>query len=343
MKKEEKDYYEQTYGKFKFKVPLPKELESAMGLTGESTQFKKMIMSNYTNFYDTIKPPDEGDWLMTHKEYGQTYQEYVQTSCVQVTPDRDVIYLTPISFSKNGILDDNFLLNIRLLCEAYFPGMKIRTWRIDNYIDIDNVKGNENGKIPIVADQFIACLAKEVPQDAFCLIGIADAELYNEVETKDGKIYYKPTSFGRDIANRINIISICKYNLLNDEKQMNKIKRTKIAMFVLKRLCKVVLKEICVMFGMKNCIYFTCNMNGTGSMTELDNKPFEICPICLRKLITNINAKGEDIKRYRMKNSYVVYDRFVKLRDVLEENFYGVFDNEINWLNVRINALSNEL
>ena len=64
MKKSEKDEYNKTYGIFKYKKPLPKDLISAMGLEGESVIFKKMIMSEYTRFYDEIKTPEEGDWLI---------------------------------------------------------------------------------------------------------------------------------------------------------------------------------------------------------------------------------------------------------------------------------------
>ena len=338
MKKEEKDYYAQTYGKFKFKVSLPHELESAMGLTGESTQFKKMIMNNYSKFYEIIDAPKEGDWLMTHKEYGQTYEEYIHSGCIQTTPNRNVIYLTPLSFSEDTILEDNFLASIHLLCEAYFPGMKIHTHQIERNIECGNTKDSEQGKLQLNAEQFVDCLAKEVPSDAFCLIGITDVELYKEIETKDGKILYKIKNFAKDVRKRVNIISTCKYPSIRSK--LSKMQQTKL---IFKRICKVILKEICSMFGMKNCIYFACNMNGTNSMSELDNKPFELCPICLRKLITNISAKGHNIKQYRMKNSYIIYDRFVKLRDVLQEIFYGFFENEIIWLNARIDALKNDL
>ena len=30
-----------------------------------------------------------------------------------------------------------------------------------------------------------------------------------------------------------------------------------------------------------------------------------------------------------MKNPKVVYERFVKLKDVLEENFFGLYENEV--------------
>ena len=91
------------------------------------------------------------------------------------------------------------------------------------------------------------------------------------------------------------------------------------------------------MFGMKNCIFLSCCMNGT-NVTEFDNKQIELCPICLRKLITNISANGKDIKNYRVKNPMIVYDRFVKMRDALE-NFSGLYENEVNWFNARIEFL----
>ena len=84
-------------------------------------------------------------------------------------------------------------------------------------------------------------------------------------------------------------------------------------------------------------------MNGNASLNEFDNKPIELCPICLRKLITNINCKGRDICNSRMKNPNAVLDRFVKLRDTLQENFYGMFENEVSWLDARIEFLKNEL
>ena len=78
-------------------------------------------------------------------------------------------------------------------------------------------------------------------------------------------------------------------------------------------------------------------MNGT-SVSEFDNKQIELCPICLRKLITNISQKGYGIKNYNIKNYMVVYDKFIKLRDALE-NFSGLYENEVNWFNARIDFL----
>lgn len=345
MKKEERDKYDQPYGIFKFKLPLPKEIESAMGLAGESTNFKKMIMSDYDKFYDIINPPEEGEWLMLHKEFGQTYDEYIRNDCIQVDENRDTIYITPLSFSKDNIMDQDFVTDIFLLCEAYFYGMKIKLIQITSDFNSVEAKKYYDGKIQINADQFLDRLTKELPSDAFCLIGIIDTDFYKESINKNGKSVYKTIYGLRSTQKRTSILSFAKYDpyFNGSKKQISKEKKTKIYMFVLKRVCKAITNEICKMFGMKNCIYFCCNMNGAEGLSEFDNRPIELCPICLRKLITNINSKGEDIRNMRMKNSYAVYDRFVKLRDALNDNFYGFFENEIAWLNARIDSLKNEI
>ena len=91
MKKEERDEYNKTYGLYKIKRPFPSEVQSAMGLIGQSILFKKLISSDYERFYDPIKIPEEGDWLITHKEYGQTYNEYIQKDFFQVDQEHNII------------------------------------------------------------------------------------------------------------------------------------------------------------------------------------------------------------------------------------------------------------
>ena len=345
MKKSEKDKYETTYGIFKYKKPLPNELISAMGLEGESVIFKKMIMSDYTRFYDEIKTPEEGDWLMTHKEYGQTYKEYIRSGCIQVDSNHDVIYIAPLSFSSNEIMDQDFITNIFLLCESYFYGLKIRLIEISSNFNGVDVKTDDDKKMQINSEQLMNILSNELPNDAFCLIGLIDTDLYIESINKNGKNIFKPTFGSKNISKRTSIFSFARYDPLfnKDKKDITKSQKMKIYVLILKRVCKAIIKEICHMFGMKNCVFFTCVMNGHNSLNEFDNKPIELCPICLRKLITNINCKGKDISNSRMKNPNAVFDRFVKLRDTLQENFYDIFENEVNWFNARIEFLKNEM
>ena len=390
MKKEEKDEYDKTYGIFKFKRPLPSEIESAMGLVGESILFKKLISADYERFYDPIKIPEEGDWLMTHKEYGQTYNEYIQKDCYPVDPNHNVIYIHRFSNSDDLIKDELFH-NVIILLEAFFTGMKV--YLIDegnsNYINNnnenniensnennienniennnenniennnnennnenniennnnqnnDNKQSNEsNEKMAMNADQLLEKFKLEMPEDAYCLFGIIDNDLYTETLSPNGKRLIKATYGKRSIQDRVSIFSLARFdpffNFNGKTKNLSKEQRYKISLILLKRVCSAITREICYMFGMKNCTFMSCCMNGT-NVAEFDNKQIELCPICLRKLITNIRANGEDIKTYRVKKPLIVYNRFVKMRDALE-NFSGLYENELKWFDARIEFL----
>ena len=114
---------------------------------------------------------------------------------------------------------------------------------------------------------------------------------------------------------------------------------------LLKRSIKMVVKNISHMFGLKNCIFFSCIMNGFGSMKEFDSRPIEVCPCCLRKIFTNIVRKYsrlDDGKRVQ-KGDILIFERFKKIKECLKENFKGIFDKELEWYEDRINSLNKEL
>ena len=181
----------------------------------------------------------------------------------------------------------------------------------------------------------------EVPFDAYCLFAIIDTDLFTETVQSNGKRTIKATYGKRSIKDRVSVFSFARFdpffNFNLKEKSLSKEQKYKIYLILLKRICSAVTREICYMFGMKNCTFMSCCMNGT-SVSEFDNKQIELCPICLRKLITNISQKGYGIKNYNIKNYMVVYDRFIKLRDALE-NFSGLYENEVNWFIARIDFL----
>ena len=392
MKKEERDEYYKTYGLYKFKRPLPSEVESAMGLVGESILFKKLISADYARFYDPIKIPEEGDWLMTHKEFGQTYNEYIQKGCVQVDPDHNIIYIIRLFNSNNDdLIKDELFQYVVGLLEAFFSGMKIIL--IDNYINNDNNESNENDnnennenneninnennenkenkennkdnnsnennnennnnennknenkqageRLSINADLLLEKLKLDFPSNAYCLFGLTDSDLFTESLLPNGKRLIKAVYGKKSIADRVSIFSFARFdpffNFNSKEKSISKEQKFKINLILLKRICSAITRELCYMFGMKNCTFLSCCMNGT-SGNEFDSKQIELCPICLRKLITNISANGRDLKNYRVKNPLIVYDRFVKMRDALE-NFSGLYENEVNWFNARIDFL----
>jgi len=50
------------------------------------------------------------------------------------------------------------------------------------------------------------------------------------------------------------------------------------------RSCKTMVHELGHLFGLRHCVYFSCNMNGSNTTREAGEKSFRLCPICLKKL-----------------------------------------------------------
>jgi len=58
----------------------------------------------------------------------------------------------------------------------------------------------------------------------------------------------------------------------------------------LRRTMHIATHETGHILAMKHCTAFQCNMNGANSPTETDRHPLHFCPVCLRKLIWNLDA-----------------------------------------------------
>jgi archaemetzincin len=45
--------------------------------------------------------------------------------------------------------------------------------------------------------------------------------------------------------------------------------------------------------ALKHCTAFACNMNGANSVAEADRHPHHFCPVCLRKLLWNLDTEPD--------------------------------------------------
>lgn len=64
-----------------------------------------------------------------------------------------------------------------------------------------------------------------------------------------------------------------------------------------RRALKVMAHEIGHIFYIKHCIFYSCGMNGSNSLTESDGRPLAICPVDERKLRHFLGYNREE--RYR--------------------------------------------
>ena len=358
--------YDKEYGIYHFRIPNPLLRKASFDCSGEPTLWAKSISHEYTIFYKPIPAPGPYDWLMNHKEYGQTFMEYRRFGFHEINLlkgskngikqpiKKEVIYIAPLFYQINPSFDENFITSIIVFCQSYFHDMNFRLLRLELNNKGIEYRKYEDGTYQLNACTIIEKLYKKMPEDAYCLIGITDVDLYNDVRViKPRKWIYYPPPYKNDFCYELNsykywvsLCSIARFDpMFAIDEQPSEEEKAKFFFKLVKRSIKMVVKNIGHMFGLKNCIFFSCVMNGFGSMKEFDSRPVEVCPCCLRKIFTNIVRKYfrlDDGKRVT-ENDILIFQRFDKIKKCLQENFKGIFDRELEWYEKRYDSLNKEL
>lgn len=346
--------YNKEYGIYHFKVPNPYQRIASFDCSGETYLFTKLVTHDYTKFYKPMTAPGKDDWLMNHKEYGQTYREYKNFGHHNITKQRHVIYIAPLSFNINPAFDKSFITAMIILCQSYYYDMEIKLLNMNINLEGVEYRNYEDGSYQLNANTIIEKLFYEMPSDGYCLVCLTDIDLYNDVRViKPRKWTYFPPPYKNDFCYELNSfkywVSICSIARFDPIYSMEKIPndddlKIKLYFVLLKRAAKIVIKNIGHMFGLKNCIFFKCIMNGFGHLKEFDGRPIELCPSCLRKIFTNISRKFENISdEGRVLKDRLIFDRFLKIKECLEDNFVGTFEGECKWYDMRIKSLMKEL
>lgn len=227
--------------------------------------------------------PEYGDWLFSHKEKGQTFEQFVKSKHVIPTKENNIIYLQP-----RGEFDASQTKQIELVRQYL---------QIFFQLETITLKGISNDIIPKHArriggmeqEQLLAgyildsVLKKEKPNKGIALMAVTERDLYPKPEWN----YVFGLASYRD---RIGVSSIHR---MQKEADFN---------LALDRFLKICSHEIGHMFGLYHCIEADCAMNGTNSMYETDKHSIRLCSLCQRKL--NSGLKYDNLKRLNELEKY---------------------------------------
>ncbi len=224
-----------------------------------------------------LEEPNPGEWLAKHREPGQTLIQYMAAGPNRPTPERSTIYLRAVGPWPEGSAEMDTL---RDFAAAYFqipveigapleePGVRART-------------NEDTGKLQWRSDDLIEALQRELPEDAFCVLGVTHVDLW----PGDGWNYV----FGQaSLRERTGIFSFARH----DDAFFGA--STTPPALRLRRDVRVMTHEIGHMFTMQHCVAYQCNMNGSNSLAESDRQPMHLCPVCAQKLL---DATGFDPAR----------------------------------------------
>lgn len=214
--------------------------------------------------------PKPGDWLATEIEPGQSFAQYTLADPVRPDSDRSKIYVLPLGeFTSDQ-------KKIVQLCAEYLE-LYFCTNVILLPVQSDSIVPADNRRIhPLTGEQqfcsgwFISEeLPSRLPPDGLLMICLTATDLW-----PGGNSNFV---FGQAaLRQRVGIWSMARFGA----PEIGEAEFTE----CLKRTLGTATHETGHMLSMKHCIFFECNMSGSGSLEEADRHPLHLCPQCLAKL-----------------------------------------------------------
>lgn len=266
----------------------------------------RKVIAKVESLHKKLGKPRPGDWLVRHKEPGQSFDEYLRCRPVLPTGKRRVLYVQPL-----GRFTDTQRKVVKLTAE--FMGLHFNLpVKVLKDLPLSVIPAKARRVHPRWGDKQILTsyvldkvLRPRLPKDAAACIALTASDLW----PGEGWNFV----FGQaSLAERVGVWSIYRNG--------NPAKDAAAFRLCLLRTMKTATHEIGHMFSMLHCTAYECNMCGSNNRGESDRRPLALCPQCLAKVCW---ATGTDpVKRFRrlrdfckkngLKDQAGFYDRSIK-------------------------------
>ena len=213
--------------------------------------------------------PRPGEWLVGHRESGQTFQQYLGVRPPALGVTRNTIYLVPLGTHtpEQGSIERETAEFL-----ALFYGMPTR-WL--NPIAADAIPESARRTNPDTQQlQFNSIyilnevLRGRVPNDAATLLALTATDLW---PGEGWNFVFGQGSLGQPTG----VWSMHRFGDPADDTERP---------LVLMRMLKTASHEAGHLFGMPHCTAYQCGMNGSNSLSETDRHPLAFCPECEAKI-----------------------------------------------------------
>ncbi|KAG2392689.1 hypothetical protein C9374_011414 [Naegleria lovaniensis] len=268
--------------------------------------------------FDPMTKPKRNSWLAEHKEYGQSFNAYKNTSFNRIKKSKqNVIYICPLEqFSEENPTKCPSLTVLIKFLQAFYSGVEVKVLNSTSTSSKPQFTSRMNDSVlQYKTGDILNYLKKIIPKDAYCVLGLTMVDLYPD----DSWNFV----FGiASLENRVGVFSFARYHpsFYGD----HNLSSFEIEKLLLRRSCKVASHEIGHMFGIKHCIFYQCAMNGSNHMDESDSRPIELCPVDLRKLQYCIGF--DELERYN------------NMLNFFKEHA-DIFPDQISWFEKRLEKI----
>ncbi len=218
--------------------------------------------------FQSKRPPGSSDWLASHREPGQTFDQFLRTRRNLFQAPHTVLYIQPIGTfdgEASKVLDQ-----VATYAEIFFQAeVKLQDTVTAEPLGITTRTNPGGMQEQFLTRDILKWLGKEMPNDAYARIAVSMTDLYPEPSWN--------FVFGQaSTQERVGVFSFYRYGDPGTQS-------------FLRRCIQVFSHETGHMFGIYHCIHYECLMNGSNHLEESDHTPLFLCPVCLRKL-HSVNA-----------------------------------------------------
>ncbi|MGE3465520.1 MAG: archaemetzincin [Pyrinomonadaceae bacterium] len=248
----------------------PERPASNMAAAREAKKERKELrdaIKKIEPFFEPMGKPEAYDWLGSHNEPGQTFDEYLDSDPTKPTKERQKIYVLPLGTftpQQKKVIEtaSEYLSVFYDLPVEELPGKAI-----PQKLGAKDGRFNEYLKTRQIRTGFImdSILKPALPKDAAALIAFTNEDLYPDATMS---FVFGQASF----ADRVGVWSLRRLQIQADGEKF------------LQRTLKIAAHETGHMFSMWHCTKYECVMSGTNHIAETDRRPIDACPECMAKI-----------------------------------------------------------
>lgn len=249
----------------------------------------RAAMKKIEPFFKPMGKPEPYDWLVSHNEPGQTFDQYLDGDPARPTKERNKIYVLPLgTFTPQ----QKRVIDIAAGYLEAFYGLPVSKMAAQTIKRPLNARDSRRGKLTQTAQIRTGYILDDVlkpilPSDGAALIAFTADDLY-----PGESVNYV---FGEaSLENHVGVWSL--YRLANNANYDTFLRRT----------LKIAAHETGHMFSMRHCTKYECVMSGTNQLAETYRRPIDACPECMAKVcwLSDITpaARYEKLEAFCHKN-----------------------------------------